>query len=266
MSVFFRIIVPNYNNAEWLEECIGSIKSQIFTDYEAIFVDDRSTDNSVEVAKNLANGCHNIHVVELPNKRYNGGSRNVGLDYYKDARYTLFLDSDDWFMDNGVLQLLHDFIEDKGCPDCIRLPYRFEYDGNKAGQVPLCDDTPEKLAKSIFVACWTKCIKSELIQPFPENTLMEDVVQHIKQCDVLSDSVPFDRIVVVHNRNNLNSCTRKENQDLQRGKWQSSMYRYMADLLDMELTHDYCEKVRKSRVDGCLNNIKKGVYSQSGIK
>lgn len=263
---FFRIIVPNYNNAEWLDKCLGSIKNQIYNDYGLVIVDDCSTDDSKAKIKKITEGWGNAMPIFLRDKHYNGGSRNVGLGYFRDAKYTLFLDSDDWFVDNGILQLLRDFIEDCEYPDCIRLPYRFEYDGDKAGQVPLNDNTPDKLVRSCFVACWTKCIKSELIQPFPENTLMEDVVQHIKQCDVIDKVVPFNRPVVLHNRNNTNSITREGNLDLKRGKWQSSMFRYMADLLDMKVRHDYCEKVRQSRVDGCLDNIKKGVYSQSGIK
>ena len=83
---------------------------------------------------------------------------------------------------------------------------------------------------------------------------------------MINDCVPFNIPVVLHNRNNTNSITREGNQDLKRGKWQSSMYRYMADLLDMKLTHDYCENARQARIRGCLDNIKKGVYSQSGIK
>lgn len=258
--VYFRIIIPNYNNSKWLDKCIGSVVGQTFTDYGLVFVDDASTDGSVSKAIDLI-GTKG-YVIPLGDKHWNGGSRNIGLENYLDSKYTLFLDSDDWFVDNGVLQLLHDFIEDHECPDCIRLPYKFEYDGNKTGQVPLCDKTPAELAKSMFVACWTKCIKSELAQPFPENTLMEDVVQHIKQCDVINDCVPFNRMVVVHNRNNTNSITRAGNQDLKRGKWQSSMYRYMADLLDLELTHDYCIAERDKRARVCLQNIKEDKYIQ----
>ena len=263
---FFRIIVPNYNNAEWLEKCLGSIKNQMCNDYGVVIVDDCSTDGSRDIIKEITKNWMQALPIYLHTKRYNGGSRNVGMQYYTEAMYTLFLDSDDWLVDNGVLQLLRGFIEDHQYPDCVRLPYRFEYDGDKAGQVPLCDKTPAELVKSVFVACWTKCIKSVLFQPFPENTLMEDVVQHIKQCDMINDCVPFNSPVVLHNRNNTNSITREGNQDLKRGKWQSSMYRYMADLLDMKLTHDYCENARQARIRGCLDNIKKGVYSQSGIK
>lgn len=264
MGKFFRIITPNYNNQRWLEKCVKSVLNQTFTDYEFVVVDDCSTDGSRDY---LCSGEPDGYALVVYNadKRYNGGSRNVGLEYYTNAKYTLFLDSDDWLVDNNVLQDLHDFIVAKGEPECIRLPYRFEYDAVKSGQVPLCDNTPEMLVKSCFVACWTKCIRSDLVQPFPENTLMEDVVQHIKQCDVINDCVPYNKFVVLHNRNNTNSCTRKENVDSNK-KWQSSMFRYMADLLDMEVKHGYCEKVRQDRIAACLKNIKNDVYSQSIIK
>ena len=260
---FFQVIVPNYNNAPWLEKCLGSVKSQTFTDYDLVFIDDCSTDNSMHIACEVL-GDDGMKI-GCGKKVWNGGARNMGLDCYGDSKYVLFLDSDDWFDGPNVLQELHDFIVEKNYPDCIRLPYKFEYDGDKKGCVPLNDDTPAKLVKSCFVACWTKCIKTDLIEPFPENTLMEDVVQHIKQCDVIKEVVPYTGYVVVHNRNNLNSCTRKENVDSNK-KWQSSMFRYMADLLDLELEHDYCEEQRQIRASACLRNIKNDVYSQSIVK
>lgn len=266
MSKFFRIITPNYNNRHWLAKCIGSVIDQTFQDFGMVFVDDCSTDGSMDEALALAKGHDNILPILNKSKRYNGGSRNVGLEYYVDAEYTLFLDSDDWFVDRDVLQGLHDFIVAKGKPECVRLPYKFEYDVVKSGQVPLVDNTPQMLVKSCFVACWTKCIRTDLVQPFPENTMMEDVIQHIKQCDVINDIAVYNKPVVLHNRNNTNSITREGNQDLTRGKWQSSMYRYMADLLDMEVRHDYCEEQRQARIEACLKNIKNGVYSQSIIK
>lgn len=263
MSRFFRIVVPNYNNKIWLPKCIDSVKNQTFKDYGMVIVDDCSNDGSMEEIVSLTENCSNILPIYAPKKLYNGGSRNEGMKYFEDTEYTLFLDSDDWLASDSVLQDLHDFIIDTGLPDCIRLPYKFEYDGNKTGQVMLNDDTPEKLVRSCFVACWTKCIKTSLMQQFPENTLMEDVVQHIKQCDVIEEVVPFNKLVVVHNKNNLNSCTKKENLDAQNGKFKSSMFRYVADLMELRLDHDYCKKVQTDRINGGIKNIKNGVYSQS---
>lgn len=260
---FFRIIVPNYNNAEWFGKCLDSVLEQTFSDYELIIVDDQSTDNSDAIIKNA---CYKASDKILPiycedYKRYNGGARNLGLKVPIKSRYTLFLDSDDWFASADYLEALHDFIVANSEPDCIRLSYVCQLD-NSAMSINLDDNSPEKLVQSVYVACWTKCIKSELVQPFPENTLMEDVVQHIQQCDYVETVVPFFKSAIVWNRRNKNSCSRPENQDLQHGKWQSSMYRYMADLLDLECRHDYCEKQRQWRAKVCLENIKKGEFWQ----
>lgn len=51
MDTFFKIIIPNYNNSEWLEKCFNSIFSQTFQDFYVIVIDDVSTDNSVEIIK-----------------------------------------------------------------------------------------------------------------------------------------------------------------------------------------------------------------------
>lgn len=262
-GAFFKIIMPNYNNSEWLERSIGSILEQTFTDYHFVFVDDMSTDDSLEKARRLTRKLDNCLILQNTHKRWNGGTRNAGLEASGKSKYTLFLDSDDWFTSPDVLKELHDFIVERGSPDCVRLPYEIASGTAKSFPVMLNDATPEALVGSIFVACWTKCIKSDMVVKFPENTLMEDVVQHIKQSDKLNTIEPFGKPVVVYNRNNTNSCSSEQNQDLQHGKWQSSMFRYMADLLDLELAHDYSIKQRDWRASICLENIKKGVYSQS---
>lgn len=257
---FFRIIMPNYNNAEWLEKSIGSVKKQKFKDYRLFIGDDCSTDDSYETALDYCNWI-NRTVERNPRKLYNGGTRNALLNLPYSSIYTLFIDSDDWFVDSNVLQDLHDFIIQNNHPDCVRLPY-FCRIGDKESPILLNETSTSELVKSPFVACWTKCIKSDFVRPFPENTLMEDVVQHIDQCDIIDNVVPFYRPVIVWNRNNTNSITRAGNQDTQRGKWQSSMYRYMADLLDLKLTRDYCIAERDKRAKTCLENIKADKYIQ----
>lgn len=256
---FFRVIMPNYNNREWLERSVGSVFGQTFTDYDFIVIDDCSTDGSQEYLERLNDKAL---VFLCSEKRWNGGSRNIGIQQLVgQSKYTLFLDSDDWLCDENVLQDLHDFIATKNMPDCVRLPYICRI-GDEEIKIMLDDDTPDKLVRSCFVACWTKCIKTKLIPKFPENTLMEDIVQHIEQCDKITTVAPFTRPAIVWNRNNSNSCSREENQDCQHGKWQSSMYRYMADLLDLELMHDYCKAERDKRAQACLQNIKDGKYIQ----
>lgn len=264
---FFRVIMPNYNNRQWLEKSVGSVLNQTFTDYHLIFIDDCSTDGSLEEFGRITKGTDAwVSWTVAQEKRWNGGARNIGLEYgspLEKSDYTLFLDSDDWFHDSKVFQDLHDFIVAHDYPDCIRLPYSMEYNGDKSDNVMLDDNTIEKLAHSMFCSCWSKCVKSELIPLFPENTLMEDAVQHIKQCDLINSLEVFtDRPVYTHNRNNDNSCSIEKNHGLQNRKWETSIYRYMADLLDLELKHGYCIAERDKRSKKCLENIKKGFFIQ----
>ena len=101
----YAIIVPNcnndhgiYNGKSFLRNCIESVLNQTYKDFELIMVDDCSTDNSVETIKSYKDD--RIHLIENKRKRYNGGSRNVGIDYALnnlDFDYFCFLDSDDWW-------------------------------------------------------------------------------------------------------------------------------------------------------------------------
>ena len=44
-DIFFSIIIPNYNNSEWLPKSISSVFQQTFTNYELIIIDDRFRNN-----------------------------------------------------------------------------------------------------------------------------------------------------------------------------------------------------------------------------
>lgn len=252
--------MPNYNNGEWIRKSIESILNQTNRRFFLIIVDDCSTDNSVEVIKSFNDS--RIILYEAKHKLFNGGARNVGIEAAKELNtaYTLFLDSDDWFTRNTCLEEIDNVLETEH-PDCLTLSYNCLV-GTANHFQDLTRDNRKDLVDSLYVACWTKCIKTNLIQPFPENTLMEDVVQHIKQSDVCETFMSYHKPIVTWNRNNTNSCSRVENQNLQRGKWQSSMYRYAADLMDLECVSDCCESHRKWRLEIVLNNIKEGKYIQ----
>ena len=89
------VVIPNYNNEKYLEEMVGCICSQTFTQWELIIVDDGSTDKSYEVAKKLSNKDGRIKAM-LRNREPKGGQtcRNIGLDVAK-GKYIIFFDSDD---------------------------------------------------------------------------------------------------------------------------------------------------------------------------
>ena len=93
MNPFVSVIVPCYNVETYVGECLESLRTQSFTDFEAICVNDGSTDGTRTVLEEFAQADSRILIVD----RENGGlsaARNSGLDVAR-GEYVCFLDSDD---------------------------------------------------------------------------------------------------------------------------------------------------------------------------
>ncbi|MBL7993538.1 MAG: glycosyltransferase family 2 protein [Candidatus Kapabacteria bacterium] len=89
------IITPNYNGAAFLAETIDSVRSQTYTHWEMIIVDDCSNDNSAELIRTAAKTEPRIQPYFLTER--SGGPakpRNYGLDAAQ-GKYVVFLDNDD---------------------------------------------------------------------------------------------------------------------------------------------------------------------------
>lgn len=104
------VIVPVYNVAEFLPDCLDSLLSQNFDAMEIICVDDKSTDNSLEILEDYASKDKRIRVIKHEQNRGLGEARNSGLKVAT-GEYIHFLDSDDW-IDNGVYEKLIPIIEE----------------------------------------------------------------------------------------------------------------------------------------------------------
>jgi glycosyltransferase involved in cell wall biosynthesis len=85
------IIIPVYNSEIYLAECIESAINQIHSNTEIIIVDDGSTDNSLQIARNFEN--EKVRVLNQDN-RGASAARNTGLKEAKGS-YIQFLDADD---------------------------------------------------------------------------------------------------------------------------------------------------------------------------
>ena len=89
------VIVPMYNVADFIADCIESLKAQTFKDFEVICVNDGSTDSTLFRARDAAGDDARFVFVE----RENGGlsaARNTGLGAAT-GDYVCFLDADDWY-------------------------------------------------------------------------------------------------------------------------------------------------------------------------
>lgn len=106
------IIIPLYNVAEYIEQCLQSVANQTYKGaIECIIVDDCGTDNSVQIVEDFIAHYQGSIQFRLLHHDYNRGlsaARNIGLDN-ANGDYIYFLDSDDW-IDSNAIQNLYDAI------------------------------------------------------------------------------------------------------------------------------------------------------------
>lgn len=93
MNPLVSVIIPVYNTAKYLDNCIQSIRRQTLTDWEIILVDDGATDASPGMCDEWAQKDARIHVIHKENEGL-GFTRNAGLTIAK-GEFVCFLDSDD---------------------------------------------------------------------------------------------------------------------------------------------------------------------------
>ncbi len=98
------VIIPVYNVAPYLRDCVGSLQAQRFTDFEVLLVDDGSTDGSGAICDELAQKDPRVVVLH----QENGGvcsARNCGIDNAR-GEYLVFVDSDDLVTEDYLEHLM----------------------------------------------------------------------------------------------------------------------------------------------------------------
>lgn len=94
-NCIISIIVPVYNVSKYLRRCLLSIQAQTFTQFEAILIDDCSTDNSGEICDEFAKIDSRFRVIHKPVNEKLSAARNTGLKVAR-GKYIAYLDSDDY--------------------------------------------------------------------------------------------------------------------------------------------------------------------------
>ena len=95
------VIVPNYNKEIHITSCINSVLNQSYKHLEIIFIDNFSTDSSIEIIKGIND--KRINIIQYNNKGVIASSRNVGIKNSK-GELLAFLDSDDYWHENKLLE------------------------------------------------------------------------------------------------------------------------------------------------------------------
>lgn len=271
MSYKYVIIVPNCNNNHgeykgktFLQNCIESILNQTYKDFTLIIVDDCSTDTSIETIKSYKD--KRIHLIQNKRKRYNGGSRNVGIEYALDNLefdYFCFLDSDDWWKHDKVLETInnrlygHDMallgmelINKNG----VFMTKFHEY--NNYEDFFLSDN-------KVWCTAWARVIKKNKIVYFPEDSLMEDRTWSYEQADQIDDLnkvINIKEVCYVWNRTNTtNSVSMVRNKI-----WDASAWKHVGQQLMLleRLKHKEMKPIIEKRIKVCIDKLNHNIYQQ----
>lgn len=189
------IVVPVYNVAQYLPDCMNSIFAQDVADMEVILVDDGSTDNSGALCNQYAKKYGNVKVIHQKNAGLSA-ARNTGIEIAK-GEFITFVDSDDMLADGFISTALElaktyqaDFIafSHVRCKADARWPMK--YPQNENFETHVYDERVQKMKKFLIGAeigttAWAKVYRRELFETirYPVGKYHEDVFTTYKAVD-----------------------------------------------------------------------------------
>lgn len=162
-GVDVSVVIPVYNPGKYLRACTDSLLRQSLPPdrFEAIFVDDGSTDGSGAALDELSQQHHHLVVIHQENSGWPGLPRNRGIDAAR-GRYVFFMDSDDTLADEALERMVAMADEDAAdvvVPKLIgqgrRVPrelFRKDVHGATVATVPVMNSLkPQKLFRTAFL-------------------------------------------------------------------------------------------------------------------
>lgn len=238
--MLFSLIVPVYNNEKYIRQCIESIVSQSFEDYELILVDDGSLDKSAEICDEYSDKYETVKVIH----KSNGGSNSARKAGVKIAQgdYIVCVDGDDYVQDD-YFAVLHNVLSDKKYDICCfnsrtvseygeyikdnTIDYRCGYYNKEDIQKEIFPTLITGIdGKRFSPAIWNKAIKREILAPIQQD-LSDDIQIGEDSCLTytsicLSNSLMIMGEKLYNYRANQNSMTRQRQKAL---SWQEPVAR-----------------------------------------
>lgn len=248
----FSIVIPVWNNEQWLDHCFKSVLDQTFKDYEVIIVDDMSTDNGMQIIKKYEKLFKNCKVLVNKTRRLNGGTRNVGIAEAK-GDYIICIDCDDWLADNKVLEDINNKLDNQ---DVCFLDYTVHTKDNDF----TCSqhyNTRDEALYGFTCALWTKVVKRTFLLDNlqKEGTLFEDLGQHYRIVMHMKSFTYLGRVSHIWNRLNTNSISNMDQYKFYQFNFCGEIYELIKETPAGE-QRDYLKKKLDEYLKSCNEMVK----------
>ena len=249
-NVYFKIIIPNYNNEKYIEKCLLSIQRQTFKDYKVILVDDMSTDSSFEIAKKFEqHDPQHFVCVKVEKKSYQGICRNIGIEYPIESKYTWFIDGDDCVESSDVLQKYKELTETY--PDIDMFAFDYFQDMNGTITYMSAPSIQQTINKGIFciigiIAPWARLYKTSSIKDVRyKNVLFEDLPFLLEYLDTGPKIAEYHKAFYIYRINYEGDSQRNQRKDPLCVK----RYQEMSQVLN-----DFQKKCKNPLLSQCIKN------------
>ncbi len=202
------IIIPNFNKAKYVKQCLDSIISQTYKNWKIYFIDDNSNDETKEVLKDFEN-IDNIKIIYLKENKGPSYCRNLGIEQ-SSSEYLAFMDSDDFWPENKLEIQIKAMV--KNDYNFTYTDYFFFFNNNQKKLKKTC--LPNFYDYKIFLnhssmSTSSIIIKKDLLKKiFFKNVEHEDF---LFKCDVLRNGELAFKINETHVYYRINKSNRSSN-------------------------------------------------------
>lgn len=126
-DIKFSVVLPVYNVADYLRECLDSLINQTYSNLEIICVNDGSTDNSLAILQEYAAKDSRIKIINQENQGL-GQTRTNGMPHAT-GDFISFIDPDDW-IELDMFEKLAVYVKEKN-PQVVQFNIRYYFESDK---------------------------------------------------------------------------------------------------------------------------------------
>lgn len=249
------VIIPVYNAEKYIKRCLDALRAQTLSDIELIFVDDQSSDASIQIINSYADQDSRIHLYRLDSKGGAGGARNFGLEKAQ-GKYIGFCDADDFVDPEMYQKMFQKAVEYQA--DIVACGIKTYYadrliSEDKISQTKCCKNDTEKFTHLKYGSVWNKIFKSDLAKSirFLENRFCEDSVYTLKQLCQCEKFLIINQAYYNYFTNIESSTYNRKNSN----KWEEDKCFCLFELYDYAIKNNCNRQTLKGILKYCRKNF-----------